>query len=212
MLLVGRRRVGIAGRDHHALDAEAHGLVEEGPHALGVGAVEEGRVGRDAKSPCHRRLDRAHGLVEGARPADRRVVLGLEPVEVHAEGEVAARREQAELLLEQERVRAQVDVPAPLDEARDQAVDLRVQEGLAARDAHDRGAALVGGAQAGLDRELRAQHVRRVLDLPAAGAGEVAAVEGLEHQHEREARLAAQPPAQQIGRHRPHLRERDAHG
>ena len=109
--------------------------------------------------------------------------------------------EEVELLLEQQRVGAEVDVLLARDEPCDDLVDLGMQQRLAAGDAHHRRAALVHGAQALLDRELLLQHVRRVLDLAAAGAGEVAAVERLEHQHERVARVAAQLLAQHVAGH-----------
>ena len=61
----------------------------------------------------------------------------------------------------------------------------RVQQRLAAGDAHHRRAALVGRREALLDRQVLLEHVTRVLDLAAAGAGQVAAEQRLEHQHER---------------------------
>src|SRR4029453_17574341 len=51
VLLVGRLGVAVAGGDHHPLDAELHHRVEELPHPLGVGALEQGRVRRPAGPP-----------------------------------------------------------------------------------------------------------------------------------------------------------------
>ena len=56
-----------------------------------------------------------------------------------------------------------------------------IEERLAAGDADDGGAALLDGGEALLDGEGALEDVRRVLDLAAAGAGEVAAQEGLQH-------------------------------
>jgi len=39
--LVGRFVVGVAGREHHAFEAEFHHVVEEGADGFGIGAVEE---------------------------------------------------------------------------------------------------------------------------------------------------------------------------
>ena len=50
MLLVRSFFVGIAGGDHHALDADLHHFVEEGAHAVGVGSIEERGVGGDAEA------------------------------------------------------------------------------------------------------------------------------------------------------------------
>ena len=54
VLLVGSLVVGISRREHHALDAEIHHLVEEGAHALGIGAVEQSGVGGDAETAAQR--------------------------------------------------------------------------------------------------------------------------------------------------------------
>ena len=40
MLLVRRFVVGVAGRKHHAFDAQCHHFVKEGAHAVRVGAIE----------------------------------------------------------------------------------------------------------------------------------------------------------------------------
>ena len=65
-----------------------------------------------------------------------------------------------------------------------------MQQRLAAGDRDHRRAALVDRLEALLDAEALVQDQVRVVDLAAAGAGEVAAEERLEHQHERIARVA----------------------
>src|SRR5206468_752824 len=59
VLLVGRLRVTVPGRDHHALDAEVHHRIEELARAERVGAIEEGGVGRDPEAPPERDTDGA---------------------------------------------------------------------------------------------------------------------------------------------------------
>src|SRR5499426_1425954 len=54
MLLVWRLGVAVAGRDHHALDAEVHHLVEELAHPERAGPVEQGRVGGDPETAPER--------------------------------------------------------------------------------------------------------------------------------------------------------------
>ena len=74
----------------------------------------------------------------------------------------------------------------PLEDLGDQLADVRVDQRLAAADADDRRAALVDRGQALLDRQLLLDR-RLVLANPAAaGAGQVAGVQRLEHQHQRE--------------------------
>ena len=59
-------------------------------------------------------------------------------------------------------------------------------------------AALFDGLKALLGRELLLQNVGRVLDLAAAGAGEIAAEQRLEHQHQGIALSPAQMLAKNI--------------
>ena len=117
VLLVGRFLVGVGGRDHHLVDLEV--VVEEVEHLAhrlrGV-VGEEGRVGRDPEAARLRRPDRRDGLVEDAAAFDRGVVALAQPVQVDRPREVRARREVVELLLEQDRVGAQIDEPLALDQ------------------------------------------------------------------------------------------------
>ena len=62
------------------------------------------------------------------------------------------------------------------------------------------------GLHAVFVRELGLQDVRGVLDLPATRAGEIAAVERLEHQRERVALATLELLLGQIQGHRRHLR------
>src|SRR5262249_15127026 len=88
-------------------------------------------------------------------------------------------------LFHQERVGAQIHELATLNDALDDLVQLLVQKRLAAGDRYDRRAAFVDRAKRVLDRHALLQNLVRVIDLAAAGAGEIAPEQRLEHQHER---------------------------
>ena len=88
-----------------------------------------------------------HRHREGPVAAHREIVLLLQPVEMNAEGQVFGRLEQVELLFEEQRVGAQVDVLLPLDQALHDRVDLGVHQRLAARNADDRRRTFVNRAQ-----------------------------------------------------------------
>ncbi len=105
-------------------------------------------------------------------------------VEVDDERQLVVRLEDVEVLLEPQRVRAEVDRLVQLEEAIDDVLDPLEDERLAAADRDDRRRALHAGVDALLDRQPRL--VRLVLaDLPAADAGDVARERRLEHQDER---------------------------
>ncbi len=124
--------------------------------------------------------DRRHRLVEDAGPVDGRVVALSQAVHVHDPGEVVRGREAVEAPAQEHGVRAQVDVDLAGHELFDHALDVGVQQRLAAGDRHHGRAALLDGAEHVLDREALAQDLGRVLDLAAARAGQVAGEERLD--------------------------------
>ncbi len=124
---------------------------------------------------------------------------------MHDEGEVLARLEEVNLFFQQQAVGAEVDVLLARDQAFDDLDDARVHERLAAGDADHRGAALVDRVKALLRREFLFEDVAGILDLAAAGAGEVAAHQRLKHQDDREVLAALELLADDVGRNRPHL-------
>ena len=199
VLLVRRLVVGVAGREHHAFDAELHHLVEESAHAVGIGAVEERGVGGDAEAAAAP-LPASPSMrdVVSAFAADGEIVMLALAVHVDGERQILARLEEIDLLFQQQRVGAQVDVLLARDQALDDLVDLRMHQRLAAGNGDHRRAALVHRAEAFLRREVLLEHVRRILDFAAAGARQVAAKQRLQHQHQRIA-LAA-PGASASGR------------
>jgi hypothetical protein len=205
VVLVRRFFVDVAGGEHHAFDAEVHGGVEEVADVGGVDAGEEGGVGGDAEPALDGFLDGFHGDVVGAVAADGGVMLVLQAVEVDGEGEVFGGLEEIELALEEQGVGAEIDVLFAGHEAVDDFVDLGVDQRFAARDADHGGAAFLDGVEALLRGEALVEDVIRVLDLAAAGAGEVAAEERFEHQNERVTLAALQLLRNDVGGDRPGL-------
>jgi hypothetical protein len=87
-----------------------------------------------------------------------------------------------------------------------------VQQRLAARD-HDHGrSALVDRLHALGNRKALVEDRIRIIDLAAAGAGQVAAEQRLEHQDERVALDPAKVAADDIGADASHLVQRNRHG
>ena len=138
-------------------------------------------------------------------------MLGAGPVHVHAEAEVLARLELVELALEQDGVGAEVDESPPVDQRAGDVGDLRMQQRLPSGDADDGGAALVGSAHALRDRELAAEELYGILDFSAASAGEIAAEERFQHQHQRVALSPGEALLQEVSAHRHHLPCRNCH-
>ena len=132
-----------------------------------------------------RGLDRRTRRARTAFHADRLVVMLLDAVEMDREEQVGRGLEQCELLLQQQRVGAQRDELLARHDALDDLADVLVDQRLAARDRHHRRAALVDRVEAFLHREAAIEDRIRIIDLAAAGAGEVAAEQRLQHQHER---------------------------
>ena len=153
----------------------------------------------------------AYGVVVGAFAADGEIVMLVLAVHVDGEGEVLAGLEQVDLFLQQQGVGAEVDVFLARDQAFDDFLDLRMHERLAAGDADHRSAAFFDGLEALLGREVLLEDVRGVLDLAAAGAGQVAAEERLEHEHQRIALTSLQLLLQDVSSDRPHLRHGYCH-
>ncbi len=144
------------------------------------------------------RLDRGDGAVEHALLRHRLVVMVLQAVEMHREEQVRGGLEQIELLLEQQRVGAERDELLARHEAAHDLADLLVDQRLAAGDRDHRRAALVGRVPALLRRHAAVEDRIRIVDLAAADAGEVAAEQRLQHQHQRIALAAKQLLLDQI--------------
>ena len=138
VLLVGRLVVGIAGREHHAFDAQVHHFVEESAHAVGVGAIEERGVGGDAESALHGLANAFDRDVISAFAADRKIVVLALAIQMDGERQILAGLEQVKLFLQQQRVGAEVDVFLARDQAFHDLGDLRMHQRLAAGDGDHR--------------------------------------------------------------------------
>src|SRR5580658_2954877 len=71
------------------------------------------------------------------------------------------------------------------DDAAGDVADVAVQQRLAASENHDRGAAFVDRVKAFGDAEPLIEDRIGIVDLAAASAGEIAAEQRFEHQHQR---------------------------
>src|SRR5262245_58621142 len=109
----------------------------------------------------------------------------FEAVQMNREEQVGRRLEQVQLLLQQQRIGAERDEFLPGHDAFNDLADLLVDERLAARDRDPGGAALVDRVEALLDGEPAIQDRVGIVDLAAAEAGEIAAKQRLQHQHQR---------------------------
>ena len=192
MLLVRRALVGIARRHGDAVDAHLHDGVEELRHPLRVGVVEQRAVDVAAEAAALGVLDGGHGAVVGAGLADRLVVIFLVAVEMDRPDEVRVRLVVLDVLFHQQRIGAEIDELLARDDALDDLRQLLVQQRLAAGDRDDGRAAFVDRLKRICDRDALVQDLVGIVDLAAAGAGQIAAKQRLKHQHQR----VALPPRQ----------------
>src|SRR6516225_2301602 len=127
VLLIGRALIGIAGRDRHP-DVQLLGVIEEGCDVFGRMTVEDRGVDVDGEAPGLGGLDRGHGAVEYARLTDGFVVVLAQPIEVDGEEEIGRGLEQMELLLQEQRIRAERDEFLLGDQAFHDLADLAVDQ------------------------------------------------------------------------------------
>src|SRR5579862_3294420 len=109
VLLVGSFFVGVARREHHALDAQLHHVVEKGAYAFGIGPVKQRSVGGDPEAAAQGFSNGVDRNVITAFAADREVVVLFLPVQVDAEGQVLGGLKKIDLFLEQQSIGAEVD-------------------------------------------------------------------------------------------------------
>src|SRR6202023_4083795 len=120
--------------------------------------------------------------------------------------------EQVQLLLQEQRIGAQRDEFLARDDAFDDLADLLVNERLAARNGDHRRAALVDRVEAFLHRQAFVEDGVGIIDLAAADAGEIAAEQRLEHQHQRIAFAALQALPHDVRTDGGHLAYRYGYG
>ena len=90
--------------------------------------------------------------------------------------------------------------------------DRGIDEGFAPGDGDHRGAALFHGGQAFLQGQGLSQALLIFLDAAAAGAGQVALMGGLQHQHQGKFFLPLKPFLQQVAPQIEAEPKREAHG
>ncbi len=190
-MLVRRALIGVARRDSGALDPELGDEIEERRDPLRLGVVEQGAGHVDPETGRLDRADRLDRARKHALPIDRPVVLVFQPVEMDRESKIGAGLEQVQLLFQQQRVGAEVNEPLARDQRGDDLADALVQQGLATRNRDHRRAALLDRRDAVIDREPPVQDFVRIVDLAATRTGQVAAKQGLQHEHQRIARASA---------------------
>ena len=103
-----------------------------------------------------------------------------------------------QLLFQKQRVGAQRDEFLARDDALDDLADLLVDQRLAAGNGDHRRAALVDRVEAFLHRQALVQDRVGIIDLAAADAGEIAAEQRFQHQHQRIALASGQPLPQHV--------------
>ena len=167
--------------------------------ALRLGVVEQRAIDVDPEAARLRGPYRRDGALVDAFFAHRAVMHLAVAVQMHRPHEIRARAEQAEPLLQQQRIRAQVDELPPRHDAGNDGVDFLVQQRLSAGDGDHGGAAFVDRREALLDREALIQDFVGIIDLAAAGARQVAAKQRLEHEHQRVASASRQLLADDVG-------------
>src|ERR1700744_2817417 len=97
------------------------------------------------------------------------------PIQMDREGKVLARFEKSDLLLQQQRIGAQIDVLLACYQSLDDLDDLRVHKGFAARNGNHRRTALIHGTEALLRSQFLLKDMGRILDFAAARTCQVAA-------------------------------------
>ena len=211
VLLIGCALVGVARRNGDALDAQSLHLVEEGGRAPGIGIVEQRAIDGDAKTLGLGRLDGRNRPVVDARLADRLVVHLLVAVEMDRPVEVAIGLVAIDVFFQQQRIGADGHELAARDGAFDDLRQFLVQQRLAAGDDDDRGAAFVDRAEAVGQRQPLVEDLVGIVDLAAAGAGEIAPEQRFEHQDQRVFVAAAQLLPHDIGADLHRLQQGYAH-
>ena len=106
VLLVGCLVVGIAGREHHAFDAQLHHFVKKRADALGIGAIEQRGIGCNAEALFHRFPDSFDGQIVATLAANGKIVMLFLPIHVHRERQVFAGLKKSKFFFEQQRVGA----------------------------------------------------------------------------------------------------------
>ena len=161
-------------------------VLEQPRNLFHVGFFVDGGVGAHHETGGLGSLDPFDGLAEDAVFFDADVMRLFEPVQMHVEKESLVGCEFVQALHDEHAVGAQVDVLIARENSGHELADLRIHHGLAAADRHHRRAALIHRRQAFFERNPLSDSGFVFADAPAAGAGKIAGVQRLEHEHDRE--------------------------
>src|SRR5882724_7111378 len=75
VVLIWSLVVGIPRRDHHALNASLHQLIEVCTHRVRIGAIEQRRIRRHTEALLHRLVDTFHRHIVSTLTADTEVMV-----------------------------------------------------------------------------------------------------------------------------------------
>src|SRR5262245_26164133 len=114
-----------------------------------------------------------------------------------AEGEKLRGLILIELSLHQNRIGAEIDIPLLINQPTDDLGHFWMDHGFTTRDAHNWSPAFLRCSPTLLRCKPLIEHMIRILNLSAAGTGQIAAEERLQHQHER----IPLYPTQLLGKH-----------
>src|SRR6516162_2994039 len=132
-------------------------------------------------------------------------------IEMNRPCEIGARAELLDLLLEQQRIGAEVDEFLARDQARDDLIDVAVEQRLATGEHDDRGPTFIDGIEALVDAQALIEDGVGIVDLATAGAGEVAAKQRFQHQDQRVSPYTFQVLSDDVGAYPDRLAQRDGH-
>src|SRR5215472_10439304 len=147
-------------------------------------AIKDRGVGCHTESAALGSLDRAYGYLEDTLAIDQFIMPLLQAIDVNAEGKIPGWSKPVEILLEKNRIRAEIDKALALNHAPRNNIDLGVHERLAACYRDYRCTTLFGSVETLLGRHVAFEDIGRILDFPAAHTGEITAKEWLEHEHQ----------------------------
>ena len=132
-------------------------------------------------------------------------MLFFEPIHVNAEGQVFGRRVLIQLALQQNGVRAQIDIFFPVDQSLHDRGHFGMDQRFPAGNTDDRRAAFFSCLPTLLGGQAPVEHMIRVLNFSATGACQVAPEQRLQHHHQRVAFSAIQLLSNDVGGYGPHL-------
>ena len=192
--------VGICGRDHVAVHAQRFQEAEQLIDFVHVGFGKYRGIGANEESGFLCNPDPLDGLLEDPFALHRDIMGFLHPVQVNVEKEPVRGSEFGDLLLDEHPVCAQINTLPAFQDPRGQYSDPWIDHRLASTNGDDRRRALIHRLQALVDAEFLPDSAHIFADSAAARAGEIAGMQGFQHEHEREFLCSGQLLPQDVGR------------